>query len=910
MVRLRAGGWATALAVLLVVLAGLLHGVFVPGQVLFANDGSLGQQMADCHRLPARFAGCWGDLNGLGANNGIATPSISTGLRWLLGPVGSSKFYAIISLLILGLGAWCFFRESKLSPLACILGGLAVVLNSTFFSVACWGMGAHDITFGMIFFALAALADTSSPQRWLRVILAGMAVGMAVTEGADVGAIFSLGVAAFLLYQIWTVEGPRAKSLAAGAGRLLLVVVFAGFLAAQAVQGLVGSSIEGVAGTGQDAQTKMQRWDWATQWSLPKVEALNLVVPGLFGYRSDTPNGGTYWGTRGRDPAWYAYDRNGRQGPPPTGFLRYSGGGNYAGGLVVLVALWAALQALRRTNSPFNLAQRKWLWFWLGAAVLSLLLAFGRFAPFYQLVYALPYASTIRNPIKFIYVFSFALVVLFAFGVDGLCRRYLSPAVAGAPSRWAGLQYWWNRAAKFEKRWVYGCGVVWLASLLAWWDYAAHREELVEYLQGALISAPPDMVAAFSIQQAGWFVVAFALAAGLMILIFSGAFAGRRAAQGGILLAVLLAGDLGLANRPWIVYWDYVDKYSSNPVLDLMRDKPWEHRVVSAPLSGAPELARLSSLYRKEWLQQQFPYYDIQSLDTIEMPRIQEDYHAFMSAFNDTNAANPWFRLARAWQVTASRYLLAPVNFADFLSAQDMLAPVRLQLLAQFGLAPKPGVVAVTQWSQLTAVLASNGRFGLFEYLGALPRAKLYSRWQAATNDAAVLKALLDPDFDPASSVFVAGDAPASPAAETSPSPGSVEFVHYAPKEIVLQADAAAPSVLLLNDHFDPDWKVFVDGQPERLLRCNFLMRGVHLAAGTHRVVFKFQPPLGWLYVSLAAVTTALVVLVVFMIWVAKSRALVPAAAVAPAPVAVAQIKDQSTPAVRPAPAGRRVPKR
>ena len=48
------------------------------------------------------------------------------------------------------------------------------------------------------------------------------------------------------------------------------------------------------------------------------------------------------------------------------------------------------------------------LWFWIGTCVLSLLFAFGRFAPFYQLLYALPYFSAIRNPAKFLHVFDFA----------------------------------------------------------------------------------------------------------------------------------------------------------------------------------------------------------------------------------------------------------------------------------------------------------------------------------------------------------------------------------------------------------------------------------------------------------------------------------------------------------------------
>ena len=50
---------------------------------------------------------------------------------------------------------------------------------------------------------------------------------------------------------------------------------------------------------------------------------------------------------------------------------------------------------------------------------------------------------------------------------------------------------------------------------------------------------------------------------------------------------------------------------------------------------------------------------------------------------------------------------------------------------------------------------------------------------------------------------------------------GTVEFASYSPKQIELSVKAAAPSVLLLNDKYDPDWKVSVNGQPAKLLRCN-----------------------------------------------------------------------------------------
>ena len=62
---------------------------------------------------------------------------------------------------------------------------------------------------------------------------------------------------------------------------------------------------------------------------------------------------------------------------------------------------------MRRKDSVFSLLQRKLLWFWLGVSLISLLLAYGRFAPFYRVIYALPYFSTIRNPVKFLHLFAF-----------------------------------------------------------------------------------------------------------------------------------------------------------------------------------------------------------------------------------------------------------------------------------------------------------------------------------------------------------------------------------------------------------------------------------------------------------------------------------------------------------------------
>ena len=897
--RLISGGWGTAALLFLAVPVVLLHGVFLPDQTLFSNDGPLGELMANCHRLPGRFLGSWSDLDSVGFNGGSATPDISFFLQWTLGPVWFSKLYAVLSLWLLGVSAWLYFRESRLSPLACVLGGLAIVLNSTFFSVACWGVSAQVITAAMFFLALAALADTASRWRWWRVMLAGMAVGMGVMEGADVGAIFSVFVAVYVLYQAWTIEGSQVMNLVTAGGRLAVVAVFALFLAAQSIDSLVTTSIKGVVGTQQDDQTKAQRWDWATQWSMPKQELLGLVAPGLFGYRMDSQYGENYWGRMGRDPAWDTYLANGSQGNAPTGYLRYTGGGNYAGALVVLVALWAAGQSLRRNRKDpvYDPGQRKWLWFWLTAAGLSLLVSLGRFAPFYQVLYELPYFSTIRNPVKFIGPFSIALVVLFAFGIDGFTRQYRVTWGNVPGFRWGGVPSWWQRAAPFEKFFVSGCGLAWVASLAGWMFYRNHHDDLVQYLQFFRVEGDLEAVANFSAHQAGIFVLTFLLTAGLLVLIFSGAFAGNRA--GAILLGLLLVADLGLANQPWIIYWNYPDKYSSNPIIEPLRDKPYEHRVVLAdPPNLPPAMQLLHRLYKTEWLQHQFPYYNIQSFDVVEMPRMPADFSAFIHKINDTDGTNNLFHLGRAWQLTNTRFILGPGDFGDFWNGQGSLSRLPMQRERIFDIRPKPGLAAATRPDQLTTVLESYGHFAMYEFTAALPRAKLYQQWQVNTNDTAALQTIFSPEFDPQSSVVVDAGLPADSGTGTNPPAnppgGTVEYVHYAPKDIELKAEAPAASVLLLNDHFDPNWKVWVDGQPAALLRCNFWVRGVQVPPGTHQVEFKFQPPIGLLYVSVTAVASGLALLGGFIFAVNKTRVPVPV------PVPVTATAKAPEPPVKP----------
>jgi uncharacterized membrane protein YfhO len=73
------------------------------------------------------------------------------------------------------------------------------------------------------------------------------------------------------------------------------------------------------------------------------------------------------------------------------------------------------------------------------------------------------------------------------------------------------------------------------------------------------------------------------------------------------------------------------------------------------------------------------------------------------------------------------------------------------------------------------------------------------------------------------------------------------------------------------------DWRVTVDGAPAKLLRANYLMRGVAVPAGEHRVIFRFVPPANTIYFSLAAIGIGLVLGGILIADSARSRSIPPA---------------------------------
>ncbi len=887
----RSTGWlkpfAGAAGVLIVVTLFLFWDSLDPALILFSNDGPLGSISTDAIEMPGTFSGYWHDLNWLGYEQPSASPGIYMALGLLLQKsVLYLKWCTPICLVILGLSAWFFFRTLGFRNLACTIGAVAAAFNMEVVSYACWGLPSRSLTFATSFLAGAFVLRALKSRPCPNLALAGICVGLGLMEGYDIGALFSLYIAAFVLFGfvIKRLESEKPVALGQAAGRgfagVALVALVAGLAASQTMSTLVDTQLKG---TGSDPQTPAQRdaakerqWTFLTQWSLPKMETLRIVIPGLYGYRLDTPrpydgnklrslDGGNYWGSMGQDPVLDRVaeveeviaafgQRNVVPGELASAlnvsvqkatqlmalvqnknqFLqRHSGSGEYAGIIVVLLAAWALFFALQKRANIYSPTERRMILFWTVLAVVSLLLAYGRHAVFYQLIHQLPFFNTMRNPIKFLHPMHLGLIVLCGYSIEGLLR--LAKREAAEPSRAARL-------------WIRGTGIAAGLMLLGSLIFGASKKLLgINIASRGFDPAAAQAMASFSVME----IILSALLLGVGALLIAKVMRGNAAAKWAVALGLLILIDLTRANSPWVQYDDYKHKYEgNNPLISTLAKSPHEGRVTISPLPSG----LLNQLYRMEWLQHQFLYNNVQSLDLVQMPRMATDHEAFERRFTITGDTNTHYLAGRRWELTNTRWILGGTNDVAFFNRQFDPAKGRFTVATNFVVGLRPGTKNPNApgTEDFTTQFNSAGPYSLIRFDGALPRARLYSQWQVQTNDTTTLETLAKREFDPQATVIV--NAPIAPsAAALGQAAGEVITQSYRPKEIRLTAQATDDSVLLLNDHWSAHWRVTVDGQPSELLRCNYVMRGVRLSPGSHEVVFRFQPPMTWLYVSLAS---------------------------------------------------------
>ncbi len=880
--------WLWSLLAISAALLALFHGLLAPSEVMFSNDTPFGVLKNHENDGVGNLKGFWMTSNWVGTMQLAAVPTFSHLFFFLVNAVTYGKMLVPLSLLFLGLAATFFCYQSGFHPAIGPLIGLAAALNSNPVSYACWGLAPKALTMGCVLFAVGFLqgAQTQGIRSWIQVLLAGFFVGFGVMEGADVGAIFSLYVAGFAVWNTWNSDLGDGRLVRSGA-RMIVVSVAAAWIASHALFSLINTQIKGIAQPSKQAQSEEAQWQFATSWSVPPEETIRLLVPGIMGYRMDTADGGAYWGGVGQDG---------------TARNRFSGNGEYAGILVVLTSAFGVFSSLRGKASPLRESEKKMVWFWAAMALVSLWLSFGRLVPgflqLYRVVFALPYFSTIRSPQKFMHVVHITLWILSAYGLESLARLYLNPKSKAQTGRTSST--WidaWDSATHEGRLAVKWSGGLLAVAFVAAVIYTSRSAALAKYLSTIDFNQGERATALFSIREV-WIAVGFlTISVAWLSAVILGFFCGSKTAWAWVAFGLIVAVDLVRSDVPWVKHYDYVQRHDRNPLIERLADHPWEHRVTAflnprrdGILVPTTEFVFLS----KEWLENHFQFYQVQSLDIDQMPRVPELESEYLSAFmpprydiavnvasliSQMNRLNPEQKaqvqamlpearanlaiFTRLWQLTNTRYLLGWREGLD--AFNNVMDPVekRFQVAIPYRLELKPGATPPTAKTpiaeiveRVTAVADPQGQLALLEFTGALPRAKLYSQWEIHTNNAEALARLISPQFNPSTTVVLSQE-PGDLKSDAKSTPGEAGIVQYGSKHIQVHTKTPTSQVLLFNDRWHEDWKAFVDGRPVPLLRANHLMRGVVVPAGEHQVEFVFSPPSGTLWVSLSALIVA-----------------------------------------------------
>jgi hypothetical protein len=666
-------------------------------------------------------------------------------LRLVL-PTDVAMTWSFISHVFLaGSFTYLFLRACGLGFFGALVGGLAYMLGG---NVAGLVSPGHD---GKLYISalfpltlLLVLRGVHDGKRWAWGALA-VVIGLAVlSPHPQLLQYLLLAVGAFALYVAFAEFGGVTLERRVAIRRLALA------LGAIVVGGAIGAiqylPVREYVPFSPRAGGK--GWEHAVSYSMPPEELLNMYLPQFTGILDK------YWG------------RNG---------IHFHS--EYIGAVVLVLAGLAFGSAAGRGG-------RKFLWFWFGTLVISLLWALGGYTPFYQIVYAIvPGTKFFRAPSTMLYVVSFSVAVLAACGMERVVSGHV---------RRRYLLGWLGAGALFAILGVSG-GLTNLAAGIA----------LPERAEWVLENAGDLSVGA---------VRSFALVAVAVGLIW--AIGARRLAApvGAALLVAAVAVDLWSIER---LYWLFsppaAQLYASDPTIDYVRNQPQPGRVIALPLTG--EIAPGDPYLRPGGQANGLMIHGVRTVLGYHGNQLGR-YDALLGLEDGgRQIVNPNF-----WALTNARYWLTNSDSLPIPGARRVVGPVRN---------------------------AAGTTVYLFEMPGENPVAWLAPVIVKATDDE-VLSAVLDPRFDVRRAALFDRDAPVTErtiAALPAPLATRVSTTAYEPRRIALALDAPAPegSALIVAENYYPGWSATVDGRPARLGRVDLTLIGVELPAGARTVELSFD---------------------------------------------------------------------
>jgi len=138
------------------------------------------------------------------------------------------------------------------------------------------------------------------------------------------------------------------------------------------------------------------------------------------------------------------------------------------------------------------------------------------------------------------------------------------------------------------------------------------------------------------------------------------------------------------------------------------------------------------------------------------------------------------------------------------------------------------------------APVVREGRFTLYRLQDWEPMVSVIRRWRVAPDGAAVLRRVLQPQFDPAQQGVVLVNPGIPP---SGGGPGKATVHEVSSQDIRITVETPGNSLVVVRNAFDSGWTATVDGHPVKMVAADYLLQAVPVTAGHHTVELVYRDP-------------------------------------------------------------------
>ncbi|MCL1910512.1 MAG: hypothetical protein FWG05_06230, partial [Kiritimatiellaeota bacterium] len=688
-------------------------------------------------------------------------PTFDDALRVLPELARHSISYIVATALFAVAGA-AYMRAIGIRVLPACAGGLALAFSGYNWTLFNAGHGGIFISMPYIAFAFALIERIFQKPRWHYFALLPLCIIPGIRMQPDVTVLFGMTLGAYAVFRL-ACEFRKIKQrrefprYVRGVFIALVVGVLAGAPTVKRLFTEVAAGREEqiqqsvkaaeVAEANRDASphpensakkagniAKHAAWIFATNWSLPPDDCLEFISPTPRGLDT-TSQSAPYWGRLGRTDGWEGSKQ---------GFHNFRQHSTYLGAVTIAIAIFGIIFAIMSLVSKCeneNLENceiaklRNFMFFWAAVFIVALLLAFGRYTPFYRLFYALPFMDKIRAPVKFLHICEFALSVLFAGGLTALNGGVADQRRGGPQVRRHTALISIAIIAALALVCLFATSFVSEKSQPEIWRFMRINSDTAKSLaalwKGALAR--------------GFFLLALSTGA-----IAAAIWAPRKIAVGAVaFVAIVGIIDIAENGSRFVLPLDFSYKAEPNAAAEALIAKsiPIEGaRYSYVPLiSSGIQTGADTFLYRLQQGQIFHPEvmffdtlgkYGISSADPMQGDTTESSRVIIYNAFGDDTF--------RRWEFQGVRAV-----FATFNEAKKLLQTGRVQLVAGFDIGPGPRFQ--------TPADKTNPRVVLLRPDNPLPTASVFHSWQGADTATAAARTAAARDFDIANTAVLTG---------------------------------------------------------------------------------------------------------------------------------------------------------